>query len=85
MEIADRTESMVGETGKHPSESALVRISIPGMPDAELLRFGMHAKFKCALEANPDDPRMTTQIAQLAEARAEWNRRHPALPLRDSF
>jgi hypothetical protein len=85
MEIADRTGTMVGENGKYTFEGGLVRISIPGMPDAELLRFGMHARFKCSREANPNDPRMTALMAQLAEARAEWNRRHSELPLRDSF
>jgi hypothetical protein len=85
MEIADRSEILIEEIRKHPSESAHPRPPIPRMSDTELLRFGTHAKFKCTLAENPDDPLMTTLVTQLAEARAEWNRRHPDLPLRDSF
>jgi hypothetical protein len=85
MEMADRTETMVGETETYPCEGGLVPFSISRMSSAELLRFGMRAKFNCSPEANPNDPRMKALMAQLAEARVEWNRRHPKLPLRDSF
>jgi hypothetical protein len=85
MELADSSETLAGETETHPGEGGPVALSIHRMSSAELLRFGMRAKFNCSHEANPNDSCMTARMAQLAEARAEWNRRHPGLPLRDSF
>ena len=85
MEMADRIETMVGETETDPCEGGLVPLSISRMSSEELLRFGMRAKFNCSREANPNDPCGKALTAQLAEAREEWNRRHPELPLRDSF
>jgi len=52
------------------------------MPNAELLRFGVNVKFRASRGSSPKDPWLA---AQLKEARAEWNRRHPCLPLRNSF
>ncbi|HXA83406.1 MAG TPA: hypothetical protein VNY56_09880 [Methylomirabilota bacterium] len=85
MELVDSSETMAGENETHPGEGGPMPLSIHRMSSAELLRFGMRAKFRCSNEANPNDSRLTALMAQLAEARAEWNRRHPELPLRDSF
>jgi hypothetical protein len=55
------------------------------MSDTELLRFGQEARYMCSLEANPGHPPNETFVVQLREARAEWKRRHPQLPLSDSI
>jgi hypothetical protein len=47
MEMVDRTETMVGETETHSCEGGLVPLSISRMSNAELLWFGMRAKFDC--------------------------------------
>jgi hypothetical protein len=53
------------------------------MSNPELLRFGLTTKYKCAREPRtPDTPLLTIQ---LNEARTEWKRRNPTLPLNDSF
>ena len=49
------------------------------MSDEELLRCGMSLKFLC--NGRHDNP---VFVAQLKEARAEWRRRHPKLPLSES-
>ena len=51
------------------------------MSDAELLRFGMTAKYACSLESRADHLWLELLEAQLSDARAEWQRRHPMLPL----
>ena len=55
------------------------------MDDTELLRFGKAAKYMCSPEANLATPRRESFVIQLQEARAEWMRRHPEPPLRDSL
>jgi len=55
------------------------------MSNSELLRFGLSAKFRSSQRPAPDNPQPEDLAAQLNEARIEWNRRHPDLPLRDSF
>ena len=55
------------------------------MSNPELLRFGVNAKLRCSQAESPDDPRIMTLRVRLHLARVEWNRRHPKLPLRDSF
>jgi hypothetical protein len=55
------------------------------MSSSELLRFGMSVKFRHSQEPKQNDPETADLSAQLNEARLEWNRRHPNLPLRDSF
>jgi hypothetical protein len=67
------------------SVSKSARESVSGMSSSELLRFGVKTKFRYSQAESPDDPRMKALLAQLNHARAEWNRRHPDLPLRDSF
>lgn len=55
------------------------------MSNPELLLFGVTAKFLCSLEANLNEPPPECFRVRLSEARAEWNRRNPTLPLSDSF
>ena len=62
-----------------------VRRQFAEMTDAELLRFGVTAKFVCSRERRSASPWLETLQAQLDDARAEWKRRHPTLPLSISF
>jgi hypothetical protein len=57
-----------------------LRRCLQRMPETELLRFGQAAKYICSHEANYWPP-CEVPILQLREARAEWRRRHPGLPL----
>jgi hypothetical protein len=76
----------IGVTARvYSPENEISRVCISSMSNSELLRFGLNAKFRHSEAASPDDPATTDLAAQLIEARAEWNRRHPGLPLRDSF
>lgn len=61
-----------------------LRQCLRAMPETELLRFGQAVKYMCSPEANYAPPRAVF-IVQLMEARAEWRRRHPKLPLHDSI
>jgi hypothetical protein len=54
------------------------------MPETELLRFGQVVKYMCSPKENCESPGEAF-IVQLREARAEWRRRHPQLPLIDSI
>jgi hypothetical protein len=75
----------VCETEWDAPEGGNTRTSIAGMSNSELLRFGVNVKFRLSQRPGSNDPEFTDLAAQLNEARAEWNRRHPNLPLRDSF
>jgi hypothetical protein len=55
------------------------------MSDTELLRFGTVAKYMCSGKAGLEPARRQTFASQLAEARKEWNRRFPSLPLATTF
>lgn len=46
------------------------------MDDAALLRWGRAGVFMCSPEANFGHPPRDCYVVQLAEARAEWKRRH---------
>jgi hypothetical protein len=85
MEVGDKMEISIHPAKQNPAESEVAPASIAGMSNPELLRFGMGAKLRCFEVENPDDPRRRTLLVQLNFARKEWNRRHPKLPLRDSF
>ena len=85
MAAVDKIECTVHENLTYGAENEDARISISGMSSSELLRFGVCAKFRCSQGSSPNDLSATDLGAQLDEARAEWNRRHPGLPLRDSF
>lgn len=85
IEITDKMEISIPLAEQHPAESEAAPAYIAGMSNPELLRFGLSAKLRCSEAENPDDPRIRTLLVQLNLARAEWVRRHPKLPLRDSF
>jgi len=53
------------------------------MSDAELLRFGKAAKYMCSPQATLGQPPRDSFVLQLEEAKEEWKRRNPALPLVD--
>jgi hypothetical protein len=57
-----------------------LRHRLKKMSESELLRFGQAAKFVCR-DRNPPE----AFLIQLREARAEWRRRHPKLPLNASI
>ncbi len=58
-----------------------IRERIRKMPDNELLRYGQAAKYMCSPEANLGKAPRPEFVVQLKEARAEWLRRFPKLPL----
>jgi|SRR5450432_2702317 hypothetical protein len=67
------------------SDIEKLRQSLRKMSDPELLRFGMVSKYKCSLETNLDRRPQESFVMHLKEAREEWKRRYPKLPLNDSF
>jgi len=85
MLMTDKTETTICETATHGSECENSLVSISNMSSSELLRFGLSAKYRLSHGPAPDDPELTDLAGRLSEARLEWNRRHPHLPLRDSF
>ncbi len=85
MAATGRMRILMVETSSGESEMELLRQRISSMSSSELLRFGVSAKFRCSHGPRLAPPQREALEAQLIEARAEWNRRHPRLPLRDSF
>lgn len=55
------------------------------LSNAELLRLGMVAKYKCSQQSNLSDQQRLRNAAKLDEARKEWDRRFPTLPLSATF
>jgi hypothetical protein len=55
------------------------------MSDEELLRFGMVAKYMCSRGEKLDKEKLKAFTLQLDEARKEWKKRFPKLPLSSSF
>jgi hypothetical protein len=62
-----------------------LRSRLRTMNDAELLRFGQAAKYMRSPKANMGKPPRWEFVIQLEEARKEWKRRNPELPLADSI
>ena len=62
-----------------------LRCRLRTMNDAELLRFGQAAKYMCSPRANMGKPQRWEFVIKLEEARKEWKRRNPKLPLADSI
>jgi hypothetical protein len=86
MSLTDRAIGTIGRRAASDSEVERTRQRIVKMSDAELLRFGLTTKYKCSRELRPPDhPQLEVLAVQLNEARAEWKRRNPMLPLSDSF
>jgi len=82
MEVEDRATR-----ADHPAEPQQFEYGHPfsgisAMSDSKLLRVGISAKFRCL---QSDCKQRASLTLQLEEARKEWNRRHPFLPLVDSF
>ncbi len=85
MELGHKLKFSIYSTEQSPVQIEFAPAFISGMSNPELLRFGVHAKLRCSQAENPNDPWVKTLLVHLNHARAEWNRRHPKLPLRDSF
>jgi hypothetical protein len=64
-------------------EIARLRDRLRQLSDNELLRFGLIAKYSC--QADGLQGERESSLRDLQEAREEWNRRKPRLPLRGSF
>jgi hypothetical protein len=62
-----------------------LRQRLRNMTDTELLRFGQAAKYMCSPEASFGHAPRRTYVVQLQEARAEWKRRKPEMPVTDSI
>jgi hypothetical protein len=75
----------VYETELQALKRDIPRASISSMSNSELLRFGVNVKFRISQAPASGNRDFAGLEAQLTEARLEWNRRHPNLPLRDSF
>jgi hypothetical protein len=62
-----------------------LRARLRAIPDSQLQQVGQAAKMLCSPEINSGAPPLECYVVQLREAREEWRRRHPKLPLRDAF
>ena len=82
MEVEDRATRACHPAEPQQFENGRPYSDISGMSDSKLLRFGISIKFRCL---QSDREQLARLLPQLEEARAEWNRRHPILPLVDSF
>jgi hypothetical protein len=85
MAVLDSIEIPARWTPPNSPENQRAHGFFSRMSNSELLRFGLSAKFRSSQRPTLDDPQPEDLAAQLDEARFEWNRRHPDLPLRDSF
>jgi len=63
----------------------VLRTRLQKMSDQELMQFGQAAKLMCLPGANLGEPQHQMLIIKLEEARKEWRRRNPDLPLADSI
>jgi hypothetical protein len=61
-----------------------LRVRLRKMADTELLRFGQAARYMCSPYATMAKPTLEPFVIQLREARVEWRRRYPKLPLSES-
>ena len=85
MEVQDRAAAADSNAELERLEIETEYIDVSKMPDTKLLRFGMSAKFRCSRCRFQDSVTLARLMTQLEEARKEWNRRRPNLPLVDSF
>ena len=85
MEVSDRPTTVPSKFQEHRYEFDSENRQFFEMPDSELLRFGAVTKYRCLCLRHTRSPQLPALLAQLAAARAEWNRRHSQLPLVDSF
>jgi hypothetical protein len=54
-----------------------LRARLRKMDDVKLCEFGQAARYMTATRANLGKPPLRHYVVQLAEATAEWRRRHP--------
>jgi hypothetical protein len=81
-----RVRSSLYEFTPNDAQSMIeLRKRLRKMNDTELFRFGKAAEYMCSPQANEGRPARESFVIQLQEARAEWKRRNPELPLRDSI
>jgi hypothetical protein len=71
--------------GPDRENAAEIRERVRKMSDPELLRYGAVCKSMCSPETKLDTPSLDAWTVQLQEARAEWLKRHPELPLSESI
>lgn len=64
-----------------PDDIEQIRERIHKMSDSDLLRYGQVSRFMADPKNNQGNPAFQVQ---LDEARCEWRRRHPELPLSES-
>jgi hypothetical protein len=57
-----------------------LRARLQKMSDEKVCEFGNAARYMCSPKANMGKPPREPFLIQLAEARAEWRRRHPLSP-----
>jgi hypothetical protein len=62
-----------------------LRLRLSRMTDGEVLSYGQCCKYMCSPTANMGKPPRQEFAMQLVEARTEWRKRHPALPLSESI
>ena len=62
-----------------------MRPPLRDMSDTELLRFGTVAKYMCSEKSALDEKQREAFSLQLHDARKEWARRFPSLPLSSTF
>jgi hypothetical protein len=82
---SDRVKKPRYELAGDQSGAKRIRQRLCKMSDAELLRFGMVAKYMCSQEANPEHTSREDFVLQLNEAQREWNKRFSRLPLVTTF
>src|ERR1700730_8854522 len=71
----------INDTRNTELETEKLRQSLCRMSSPELLRFGVITKCLCSMEVDLDHP----PPVLLDEARKEWKKRHPNLPLSESL
>jgi hypothetical protein len=74
-----------GRFAANESDIETLREHLRKMSNPELLLFGVTTKCQCCSEKRPERTPQEAILVQLNEARKEWNRRNPSLPLRESF
>ena len=67
-----------------PDDIERIRQRILKMSDIDLLRYGQAARYMSDPRNNHGRPNPSFQV-QLDEARCEWRKRHPKLPLSTSL
>ena len=72
-------------SGEHEIDLEGLRARLHEMTDTELLRFGLAAKSMCSPDSYFGQSPRQAFVIQLEEARKEWKRRNPDLPLKDSI